>query len=134
VFMLQYMYTTSADTGVITPNGNGTVSGTTVGCGGGGHYDCLNDGVTQPTSPTTGTDYITWANNDTAFFLMDTIGDVNTVSAITVWYFHVEGGTNAVQTIGLYAANQSTVYAGPTAIPSRSSGQWDSVTFSGLSL
>lgn len=134
IFFSVYQFST-ADSGTIRPDANGTVTGTTSGCGAGGVYDCLNDAITQPTPVPTGSDYVTWVNNDASFFLMqNSITDVNTATSVTVWFNHVEGGTNAVQTIGLYAANESTVYAGPTNVPSRASAQWDSVTFNGLSL
>lgn len=129
-----FSLTTGADVGSIRPNDNGSVSGTPTGCGAGGIYDCLDDVVTQPTAPSTGSDYVTWVNNDFSFFLMQPISDVATVSSITVWLYHAEGGTNAAHTVGIYAANEATSYGGPTNVTTRTSAQWDSVTFNSLAL
>jgi len=123
-----------ADVGAIRPDGNGTtVAG--VATGGCAIFDCLNDVVTEPTSPDSGTDYVTWANVDSSFFDMGTISDVASVSSITVWVFHNETGSNMRTAVGLYQTNESTVIGTLTNLAySNGSASWDSVTFSGLSL
>ena len=123
-----------ADVGAIRPDADGTtVSGTATG--GCAIYDCLNDVVTEPTSPDSGTDYVTWENIDSSFFDMGSITDVASVSSITVWMFHNETSSNMRTAVGLYQTNESTVIGALTNLPySSGSATWDSITFSGLSL
>ncbi len=135
VTLLLFALDTMANLAVIRPNGDGTtLAGTPTGCGAGGDYDCLDEIITAPTAPSTGSDYMTWVNTDSTFYLMETIADINTVSSITVQYYHIEGGTNAQQTVGLFAANETTQYGTTQNVATSTSAQWDTVTFSGLSL
>ena len=123
-----------ADVDNIEPNGDGTTISTHTTCGGGGAYDCLDDGVTAPTAPSTSGDYLTLNNTENDFYLMETIGNVATVTAITIQFYHVEGGTNAYGTLGLFAADEVTQYGSTQNITNRSIAQWDTATFSGLTL
>lgn len=135
VFLFFSIYSfINADTGVIRPDGNGTILGTPTGCTSNLNYECLNEVITQPTSPSTGSDFVTIVNTNADNYLLQSIGDVNTATTITIWYYHSEGGTNAQQTIGLFAADEATQYGTTQLVTTRTSAQWDSVTISGLTL
>ncbi len=79
-------FTTSVDgaTGTIDPNANGTVSGTLNTCGAGGNYDCLNDAVRDPTSPSTSGDYVDIGNNAQSYYQMGSLTNVSSGSQIDV--------------------------------------------------
>lgn len=132
---MYFLLTALADTGIVEPNGNGSIQSSQTGCGAGGAYDCLNDGVVAPTPPAvTGSDYITLTNTKNDYYLLGTIPNVLSVSSVTLYYYHVESGASAFATLGLFAANEVTQYGTTQNIPNRSIAQWDSVTISGLSL
>ena len=120
----------------IDPSGNGTLApGTQTTCGAGGEYDCLNDLVRSPGSVSTSGDYVTYVNGDASFFTMtNNITNVDTVTQVQVYVFHGEGGANMNTQVALYDANEVTVRGAVTNVPTRTTPQWDSVTFSGLSL
>lgn len=124
-----------ADTDTIRPDAVATnEAGTPVGCTSSLQYECLNEDVTEPTDPDTTTDYLQLVNTDTTHVQLSSIPDVDTVTAVTVWIYHREGGSNARSNIGLYAANETTALAGPTTLSVQTSAGWESVTYSGLSL
>jgi hypothetical protein len=125
-----------ADSGIIRPNANGTsVSGTPTGCTTTNlQYDCWDEVVTQPSVPSTGSDFLTLINTNSTNVQMSSLVDVASVSSITVWFYHAEGGTNAQQVVSLYAANETTQYGTSQNVTNRTAARWDSVTFSGLSL
>ncbi len=129
-----------AETATVEPVADVQVAATPVGCGGGGNYDCLNDGVLEPDSPDTGSDYLDFENGDEDFYLVDDLPNVDTVTEITVWLYHNNtGNTNLQFEIGLYSEPYvddpaETQYVPNQLIPQRTSAQWDSVTFTDLSL
>lgn len=130
-----FALTVMADTHVIRPNGAGTSeAGTAVGCTSGLRYECLNEVVTQPTAPDTGTDYLELVNNNTTHVQLSTVDDVATVTAVTIWIYHREAAANALTSVGLYAADETTAYGGPTNLTITTSATWESVTYTGLSL
>lgn len=132
-FLTSFIDMAIADNELIRPDANGTTGGTTVGCTGGLHFECLNDVVTQPTVPDS-SDYIQMVNAEQTYVQMSTFGDIATANAVTIWLYHRDGAANAFSTLALYAGNETTVYAGPTALSSQTSSVWSSITFSGLSL
>ncbi len=126
-----------AATGTIRPNGDGgTNNGTATTCGGGGNYDCLDEVVTAPTAPVTTGDYLVQTSNDQDYFQMDnSITDASTVTAITVYTYHQEGGTNMSLDVSLWNAAETTQYATTTTYTNRNSAAaWDSAPIGGLSL
>lgn len=124
-----------ADNHVIRPDADGTgLAGTPVGCTSSLNFECLNDVVTQPTDPDTGTDYLELVNTDTNHSQLSTVTDVDVVTALTVWIYHREGGTNARTSVGLFAANETTVHGAQTTLPVKTTAGWDSVTYTGLAL
>ena len=45
----------------IDADGDGTVSAAQTTCGGGGNFDCLNDGVATSSNPGTGSDFLAFS-------------------------------------------------------------------------
>lgn len=123
-----------AETDIVRPDANGTVGGTAVGCTGSLHWECINEAVTQVDTPDTGTDYIQLANTEQHFTQLSSVVDVDTATTVEIWVYHSDQDTNAYLTVGLYADNETTVYGSITNLTSRTSAQWDPVTFSGLTL
>lgn len=123
-----------ADSATIDPEFDGTVTATPITCGGGGNYDCINDGVASTSVPTTGTDYLDFALNDVDFYLMQTVDDVDTVSQIRVNLYHIETSANIGFRVALYAANETTQYGANVNFANQTTAGWDTATFSGLSL
>lgn len=133
--LVGFVLVAEADSDVIRPNGAGTSeAGTAVGCTSSLRWECLNEVVTQPTVPDTGTDYLQLVNNDTNHSQLGTFTDVDVVTSVTVWIYHREGGTNARSNVGLFAANENTIIGAQTTLTLRTGAGWDSVTYSGLSL
>lgn len=133
--LVGFVLVVQADTDVIRPDGVGTlVAGTAVGCTSSLRWECLNEVVTQPTAPDTGTDYLQQVNGETNHSLLGTFTDVSAVTALTIWIYHREGGTNARTSVGLYDTNETTAFGAVTTLTNRTSGTWDSVTYSSLSL
>lgn len=123
-----------ADTGSVELTGNGSIQSSQDTCGAGGAYDCLDDGVTIPGAVSAGGDFMTLANTKADFYLLDTIGNVATVTQVVLNYYHGEGGASAYATLGLFAANEATQYGTTQNIPNRSLAQWDTATITNLSL
>ena len=124
-----------ADTGTIDPNGNGTtLQGTQTTCGAGGNYNCVNDAVRSPTAPSTSGDYITLASNKEDIYTMSTVPNVSTVTSIEVFLYHKESNAAMQPAIHLWNEAESSFLASPQNTTNRTTAQWDSVTFSGLSL
>lgn len=122
-------------TAALRPNADGGSSqSTATTCGGAGNFDCVNDVVTQPTSPLTNVDFLLFGNNNTDFYLLETTTAFTTTS-VTIWVYHLETKTNMQFQIGLYAADESTQY-GTTQNVTTVTGLpgWSSVTVSGLNL
>ena len=114
-----------AETATVEPVADVQVAATPVGCGGGGNYDCLNDGVLEPDSPDTGSDYLDFGNGDEDFYLVDDLPNVDTVTEITVWLYHNNtGNTNMQFELGLYSEPyidepEETQYVPNQLIPQR---------------
>lgn len=125
-----------AETVIREPASDGTVMATPTGCGSSGNYDCLNDGVFSPDNPATGSDFLQFSiDHQMDFYQLAPLDDVETVTSITFYLYHTNtGNTNMEFQIGLYESDEETVIASNQAIPQRTSAQWDTVTFSGLSL
>lgn len=121
----------------IDPDGNGTVQGSPDGVCGSNNFTCVDDGARSPSSPALPTtDYVQFNRNQSDTYTMGTRPFVNTVSSITVFYWHYEGATNYTQEIRLFAADEVTQYGTTQTLANQPSaaGAWGSVTFSGLSL
>lgn len=123
-----------ADIGTIRPNADGTVTSTAVTCGGGGRYDCLDEVVSTSSTPTTGSDYVEFVLDNIDNYLMGTVSDVSSVSQVQVHLYHNETTANLGYTVSLWNAAETTQYGTTQSISNRSSSQWDTATFSGLSL
>lgn len=125
-----------ADADVIDPDGNGTTLGTvtTSGCGAGGRYDCLNDGVATSSTPDSSTDYVQHARDGMAYYQMETIGDVATATEVRINVFHIQNSANLRFDITLYNSAGTSTYGATTSLTIRGSAQWDTATFSGLTL
>jgi hypothetical protein len=124
-----------AEVATVRPNANGTGASTASGCGAGGRYDCLDDAVTSPTAPGTGTDYVEFSLGGIDFYQMQDIPSVSSVSSITVFLYHnTVGNQNVGFGINLYAANETTTYGTQQNLATAGTAQWSSVTFNGLSL
>lgn len=123
-----------ADIGTIRPNADGTVTSTAVTCGGGGRYDCINEVVSTSSTPGTGSDYVEFVLDNIDNYQMETVSDVSSVSQVQVHLYHNETSANLGYTVSLWNAAESTQYGTTQSITNRSSSQWDTATFSGLSL
>lgn len=136
LMVLQSPFTEQATgaTGVIDPNANGTVAGTLTTCGVGGNFDCLNDGVRNPTSPSTAGDYVTLGNNVQSNYQMGTLSNVASVSQVQVNVYHQELNANMATYVSLWDATETTQYGSTVILTNRTTAQWDVATFSGLSL
>lgn len=134
IVSVYFVLQVTADVGTIEPNADGTIASSQTTCGGGGAYDCLDDGITTAGTPSTAGDYLSLSNTKNDYYLMETVGNVDVVTSVTIHIYHVEGGASAFGTLGLFAANETTQYGTTQNVPNRSIAQWDSVTISGLSL
>ena len=124
-----------AETAILDPAGDGTVNAARTGCAGTGNFECLNDGVRSPTDPNTSTDYLQFGNETLDFYTLESLGSVDTVNSITFYLFHTNtGSTNMRFDLQLFAGNETTTLTGAQSFPQRTAAQWDSVTFTGLSL
>lgn len=125
-----------AATGTIDPDGNGTVAGTRTTCTPTttNNFDCVNDAVRDPTAPSTAGDYVEQARNVVDNYTMGTLSNVSSVSSITVHIYHVEGTTGFQFTVGLFDAAETTQFGTTQNVTIRTAAQWDTVTFSGLTL
>lgn len=132
--MLTGIFLVEAATGVIRPDGDGTVNGTQTTCGGGGNFDCVNDPITEPTAATTTDDYVTLGRNVSDYYQMGTLTGVDTVSQIDVKVYHQETKTNMQLEVSLWDVSESTQYGGNINLSNRTTAQWDTATFSGLTL
>ena len=129
-----FVLVAQADVDVVRPDANGTTGGTAVGCTSSLHYECINEVITEPTPASTGSDYLQIENIGVNFSQLGTFTDIDTATSVTIWIYNRDGGTNSRATVGLYAADETTVYGGPTTIAYQSGADWSSVTYSGLSL
>ncbi len=124
----------SAATGVLDPNADGTVAGTQTTCGGAGEYDCLNDAVRSPSLPAATGDYVTYANNAQSYYGMSTLTGVASVSAISVPVYHIEQKSNMGMFISLWDSTETVQYGTEVQLTNRTTAQWDTAAFAGLSL
>ncbi len=126
--------TVEAATATIDPNGDiGTNTGTRVTCTGTVYFECLNDAVRDPSTPSTAGDYVEYAGGNQTNSDMTSVTNVATATAIAVKTYHQETGTNMTLSVSLVNA-AGTVIAGPTSVTNRAVTQWDTITFSGLTL
>ncbi len=125
-----------AASGIVDPDGNGTTGGTATTCTSSLHWECINEAVRNPTAPSTAGDYIQFATAQQNYSTLGTISSVSSVTSITVHVYHSEGATNYFSYVALYNAAQSAVITGTTEqqLANRTTAQWDTVTFNGLSL
>lgn len=114
----------------IEPNGDGTTAGTPTGCT--IHADCLSDATTAPTTPSTA-DFVVLPNNGSDYYQMQTLPAVDTVSQIVVQTYH-QDGANMATYVSLWDATESTQYGTEVQLTQRATADWDSATFSGLTL
>ncbi len=118
----------------IQPDGDGTVTATQTTCGGAGNYDCLNDGVATSSVPSTASDFLTFTGGNNDNYTMGTLANVSSVSAIYVPVYHRETGTNMTMSVSLWDATEATQYGTTQTFANRATTQWDTATFSGLTL
>lgn len=122
------------DNDYIDPNGDGTIAGNPVTCGGGGNYDCLDEQTRQPTAPSdTSGDYVDFDSNEADFYDMTTLS-VSSVSQIDVYVYHIERKNNMFLEVSLFDTDEITQYGSVTDLTQRLTAQWDSVTFGSLTL
>lgn len=134
VLFLAVWHSLEADTASLELTGDGSIESSEDTCGGNGAYDCLDDGVTIPGSVNGGEDFVILSNTKDDFYLLDTIGNVATVTEVVLNYYHGEGGASAFATLGIYAANEATQYGTTQNIPNRSLPQWDTATITSIAL
>lgn len=125
-----------ADTGYIDPNGVGTTLApiTATTCSGSLLSDCIDDAVRSPTTPSATSDWLGFGAQTYAYFNMSTLTKVQSVSQITVYAFHKEGGNTVSTEISLYDTNETTKYGTTVRLPYRATAQWDTANFTGLNL
>lgn len=113
------------DTGIITPNADGTTSWTRSGCSAGSAYSCI---TAQDSNYLEG-------DNSVGFFRLSTIPDIEKVIQVQVFVEHRET-QNRFPRVYLYDDNESTQYGTPVDLPANQSQNFrsDSATFSSLSL
>lgn len=134
IILLRLATVAIAELTVIEGDGDASTAGTAVGCATADHYTCLDDGVVQPDTPDTGSDYVSLGINKADRYTVENIAQVDTVSEITVNLFHLQVTSNLQFNVSLYNANGATQYGTTVSLPIRDSGQWDTATFSGLAL
>lgn len=124
-----------AATANIDPDGEGTtIQGVDTTCATTANNTCIDDAVRNPTAPSTAGDYVQFNRNQSDYYTMGTLTNVSSVSSITVYMYHIEGNTGHQFQVSLWDATQATQYGTTQNISIRTTAQWDSVTFSGLSL
>ncbi len=121
------------DNDYIDPNGDGSVTASQTTCGGGGNYDCLDEQTRSPTSPSEAGDYLTFSSNNTDFYEMTTLS-VSQVTQIDVYVYHIENSVNMYLEVSLFDTDEITQYGSSGDLTQRTAAQWDSVSFSGLTL
>lgn len=134
-FMLLLTYRSGlAVTSLVDADGDGTVGANWVVTPSGAHFTAIGDAVRQPTVPGI-VDYISINSNrsDTAFFQMSSVGNVVTVSSVTLWVYHNDGANGTIHA-SLYNASETLMHGTEQSLTPRSTSTWDSATFSGLSL
>lgn len=122
-----------AETALVQPNGDAAVGGTAVGCTAGGNYECINDGVLIPDTPDTGTDYVSLQINQSDRYTLETIPQVDVVTAVDVNVYHVQVTSNLQLEVALQNSAGSVTY-GTANLPITGSAQWNTANFSGLTL
>ena len=128
--------TVEAATGTIDPDGNGTVVGARTTCTPTttNNFDCVNDAVRNPTAPSTAGDYVQLNRTQADNYTMGTLTNVSSVSSITVHIYHMEGNVGHQFDVRLFDAAETTQYGTTQNVTIRTAAQWDTVTFSGLTM
>lgn len=131
----------AANTGTIRPNNNSTTNqGTANTCGGTAtqHHLCLDEVVTQPTTPSNTTnDSVDQLRNNVSFLQMgDNITDADTVTSISVWVYHKEGSANMLLDVALFDNGESVQIGTTQPLPviTTGTGGWSQAQFNSLSL
>lgn len=133
-FIPSFISIAEAATGIIDPNGDiSTNTGTRVTCAGTTYFECLNDAVRNPSTPSTASDYVEYAGGNQTNSDMTSLTNVATATAIAVDVYHQETATNMTMSISL-VNSAGTVIAGPTNVTRRTVTQWDTINFTGLTL
>lgn len=128
-----------AATGIIRPNANSTTNqGASGTCGANGAYDCLNDIVTDPTTPSdTSSDVLVQSRNNVDFVqLQDTITDAATVTRVDIHVYHRELSSNMLLDISLFDNGESVQIGTTQNLPvvTTAPGGWSTAAFTSLSL
>ncbi len=118
----------------IDADGDGTVSAAQTTCGGGGNFDCLNDGVATSSNPGTGSDFLAFSGGNQDFYTMTTLPAVDAVSRVSVPVYHLETSANMRLSVALWDATETTQYGTTIQFANAASSLWDTAVFSGLSL
>lgn len=122
-----------AATGIIDPNGDGTVQGTPTTCGGAGNYTCVDDAVRSPTAPSTAGDYVTLGQDQMDYYDLSTLSGVTNAASMQVFVYHQESATRPSIRVRLYDATETTSYRS-RSIGNSTTAQWDSVNLNNLNL
>lgn len=119
-------------TGYIDPVGDGT--NTLWSSTGTSFYTEIDDGVRQPTIPTT-SDYIYgyFTDDPTIYLRMSSISNIQSVSQVVVWIYHKDDSAGQISA-QLYDDDETTTRSSETNFTQSTVDAWHSVTFSGLSL
>lgn len=119
----------------INPDGAGASSqGARTTCATANNYDCVNDGVSSTTAPSTTGDYLTFTRNQLDTYQMGTISNVQTATAVTVFLYHKEGSSNMQFQVSLWDAAETTQYGTTQNVTISTVSAWSSVSITGLSL
>lgn len=120
-----------AATSIIRPNGDSVIQWTSTGTN---HYDQIDEEVTQPTAGTT-TDNVNngGSSGNVNRFTMQTIPNITSVSAVTVWVYGTATRNNSAMSVDLYY-NGGVQNLGDVTFGTANNYSWQSVTFSGLNL
>lgn len=125
-------FTVVASNAILEPSGDGTITGVPTNCAG-TNASCLADGTLDPSLPNT-SDFVTFADGDSDYYEMDTITGVDTATSATAHIYHLEGNANMAVYVSLWDATETTQYGTEQVLTNRTGAQWDSVTFTGLTL
>lgn len=135
IFMyLGILVAMAVTTTTVEPASDDTAAATQNTCGGLGNYDCLNDGVFSPSTPSGTTDYLNFARDVEDYYVMAPISGVNTVSQIVAYVYHKENKNNMQVEVSLWDSTHTTQYGSTQLLTYTSSAVWAPATFSGLSM
>lgn len=128
-----FISTAEAAYNQIQPNGDGTIAGTRTTCAT-TNASCLDDGTATSSTPSTGGDYVTFNDGQADYYAMGTLSGVSAVSRIDVPVYHIEGNGNMAMYVSLWDTAEVVQYGTEVQFANRTGSQWDTASFTGLSL